>query len=125
MLTNFRIRFKISKDDIIPNIFNFIVTIAYSLFYVIIKYINKEFYLSIFLIYLIVTILSIIIEFLIFIIYSLIEFHELNYFKDVLIFSNVQSTGLIITSYIFGFLFRTISQVLLLLTIIYFHHFFS
>ena len=112
--------FKFSKDDILPNIVNFIVSLAYSLFYVLIKYVIKEFYMSIFKICLIVCILSLIFELFGFTIFSLIKYHNFSFFKDIFEFSNAESIGLIIISFIFAFVFTAISQVLLFLVILYF-----
>ena len=112
--------FEMSKDDIIPNIVNLIIAATYSLFYVIIKYIIKEYYISVFLINLKVSLLSIIFELFGFTIYSLIKYHDFSYFKDSFEFYNIESIGKIIIFFILYFLFLAISQALIFLLILYF-----
>ncbi len=109
-----------AKDYIGRNILNFFEAIFYSLFCVILKYVIKEFYISIFLISLIVSVLSLIIEIIAFIIYSLIENHDFSFFKNVFELSSNLNTGTIIVCFFFYFLFRAVSQIFLLFTMTYF-----
>ncbi len=110
----------VSINDIKLIILNFLAALSYSLFFVIIKYVIQEFYISIFKICLIVNLLSILFVFLGFMIHSLIEYNDLSYFEDIFEFSNIENTGLFILFFILAFLFSVISEVLLLLVIFYF-----
>ena len=110
----------VSINDIKLIILNFLAALSYSLFFVIIKYVIQEFYISIFKICLIVKLLSIIFVLFGFIIYSLIKYNDLSYFEDIFEFSNFENFGLFILFFILAFLFSVISEVLLLLVIFYF-----
>ena len=110
---------KFDKDKI-PNLYNFIVATSITLFFIIIKYVMTEYYISIFKIYLIVSVVSIILEFIVFIIISLSKNQDLSYFKELFEFETDENTGNIILYFILAFLFTVISQALLGLVLLYF-----
>ena len=120
VLVSIPVGLKFSDNDKMPNLYNFIVATSITLFFVIIKYVMTEYYISIFKIYLIVSVVSIILEFIVFIITSLIKYQDLSYFKELFVFKNNEDTGNIILYFILAFIFTTISQALLALVLLYF-----
>jgi hypothetical protein len=111
---------KVDKDDVVPNIINFIASIFISLFFVLIKYVIKEFYVSPFRIIGTVGLLSIFFQFFVFIIYSLIKYHDFLYFETLFDFSKSDNKALTIIYYILVFIFRTLAEILITLMILYF-----
>ena len=111
---------KVDKNDTVPNIINFISSIFISLFFVLIKYIVKEFYVSPFRIIGTVGLLSIFFQFFVFIIYSLIKYHDFLYFETLFDFSKSDNEALTIIYYILVFIFRTLAEILITLMILYF-----
>ena len=111
---------KVDKNDTVPNIINFISSIFISLFFVLIKYIVKEFYVSPFKIIGTVGLLSIFFQFFVFIIYSLIKYHDFLYFETLFDFSKSDNEALTIIYYILVFIFRTLAEILITLMILYF-----
>ena len=108
------------KGDIIPNILNFIAGIGYPLFLVDIKYISQKYYIAPLKLSLLFGIVSIILTCFIFIIYSLIKYHDFNYFNDMVNFSESDDKTKIIIYIIITFLFAITLRVLTLLAIFYF-----
>ena len=94
--------FKLTKDDVSPNILNFFSGIIYPLFIVLIKYLSNVYYISHFKISLLSGLISIIFLFIGFIIYSLIEYHDLSYFNDSFDFSLVENKSEIIIYSLFS-----------------------
>ena len=111
---------KFTTDDIVPNITNFINGISYSLFLVIIKYLVEKYYLSPLKISLFVGIISLFISFIYFIIYSLIKYHDLNYFKDCFDFAQEENKLKLSIYIILLFIFTLIFQLLTLSALFYF-----
>ena len=110
--------FRIETDDILANILTLISSIEYSLFLVLIKYISHVYYRSPFQLSFYFGWISIGFTLLGYIIYSLIEYHDLRYFKNILDFSDnkfAPSIYLICT-----FIFAIALQALTLLVIFYF-----
>ena len=112
--------FKLSLDDIIPNILNVICGISYSLFLVIFKYIIEKYYISPLKISLLFGIISIIINSIVYIIYSLIEYNDLSYFKECFDFSQEKNKLKLSVLIILLFLFCITLQLLTLLALFYF-----
>ena len=119
-LVSIPVGLKLSDKDKIPNLYNFIVATSITLFFIIIKYVMTEYYISIFKIYLIVSVVSIILEFIVFIIISLSKNQDLSYFKELFEFKTNENTGNIILYFILAFIFTVISQALLALVLLYF-----
>ena len=119
-LVSIPVGLKLSDEDKIPNLYNFIVATSITLFFIIIKYVMTEYYISIFKIYLIVSVVSIILEFIVFIIISLSKNQDLSYFKELFEFKTNENTGNIILYFILAFIFTVISQALLALVLLYF-----
>ena len=119
-LVSIPVGLKFSDKDKIPNLYNFIVATSITLFFIIIKYVMTEYYISIFKVYLIVSVVSIILEFIVFIIISLSKNQDLSYFKELFEFKTNQNTGNIILYFILAFIFTVISQALLALVLLYF-----
>ena len=109
-----------NRDDIVPNILNFIAGIACSLFIVLIKYVIQKYYISPLKLSLVIGIITIILIFLGFIIYSLIKYQDLSYFKDCFDFSEIENKFKISVYFILPLLFGTTQQVLTLFAIFYF-----
>ena len=78
---------KIDVDDIVPNVLNFVGSVGYSLFLVIIKYLTHVYYMSPFKLSLIFGTIAFFFIFFGFLIYSLIKYHDLTYFKESFIFA--------------------------------------
>ena len=110
----------IQSEDILANILNFISGVSYSLFLVLIKYMTHVYYFSPFKLCLFFGIISFIFTFLGFFIYSLIDYHDLTYFKNIFDFSESNNIFLFIIYFIFITIFATILQVMTLLVIFYF-----
>ena len=107
--------------DIVPNILNLVSGFSYSLFLVVIKYMTQKYYISPFKLSLIFGILSIIFTCIIFIFFSLIKYHDLSYFNNIIDFSEVKNKEIIIYLYlILCFLSATTLRVFTLLAIFYF-----
>ena len=81
----------LEKEDIIPNILNFIIGIMYPLFTVIIKFISEKYYISPLKIGLLIGIITIFIHFILFTIYSLIVYKDLTFFKDSFDFNPIEN----------------------------------
>ena len=112
--------FKLTKDDVSPNILNFFSGIIYPLFIVLIKYLSNVYYISHFKISLLSGLISIIFLFIGFIIYSLIEYHDLSYFNDSFDFSLVENKSEIIIYIILCFIFTTGFVLFMMLVISFF-----
>ena len=111
---------KLSPKDILPNIFNFIRGILYSLFLVIFKYIIEKYYISPLKICLLFGIIALFINCFGYIIYSLIKYNNLNIFKDCLDFSQVENKFISILYIILLFLFGITLQLFTFLALFYF-----
>ena len=111
--------FRLEKDDIVPNILNFIQGILYPLLFVIIKYLTEKYFISPLKISLNFGIITIFFNSVGAIIYSLIKYHDFTYFNDCFDFSEENKIYISIY-YILVFLFGTILQVLTLLALFYF-----
>ena len=113
--------FVIKKDDIIINICLFLASFGYSIFSVLIKYLNHYYYISTGFILITVGFLSFIITFIYFTIYSLIVNHNLT-----LITNNYNYTkydmGAFIYFYIFMIILSTATlEILIFFSISYFN----
>ena len=82
---------KINLNDIVPNVLNFIGSISYSLFLVLIKYLLHIYYISPFKLSLIFGSISLGFTFFGFLIYTLIKYHDFTYFKESLDFSYLEN----------------------------------
>ena len=111
---------KIESEDIVANILNFTAGIGYSLFLVIIKYVTHVYYISPFKLSLYFGLIATGFLLLGYMIYSLIEFHDLSFFKDILDFSVVDNKFPISIYLILTQVFATALQALTLLVIFYF-----
>ena len=110
----------IKQDDIIPNILNFFCGILYSLFIVLIKYIIQKYYESPLKLSIYFGISAMIVTFIGFSIYSLIEYKDFSYFKNLVDFSEVENKIIIVIYIIFTILFAITLRVLTLLSLFYF-----
>ena len=111
---------KIRTVDIIPNILNFINGIIFSLFVVIIKYLIEKYYIHPFKISLLLGIISSFLDCIAFISYSLIEYNDLNYFKDCFEFLPNKNKFIIIIYIILFLLLYMIEELLNFLALFYF-----
>ena len=111
---------KLERDDIIPNILNFIFGILYPLIYVLIKYLTEKYYISPLKISLNFGIITIFFNSVGAIIYSLIKYHDLSFFRDCFDFYQEENKILISIYYIIAFIFATILELLILLALYYF-----
>ena len=112
--------FKLTNDDIIPNILNFIKGINYPLFLVITKYVVEKYYISPLKICLIIGIMTIIINLIGYIIYCLI-FDDFSFFTGCFNFSEIEKNLWTILFLILNFLFSIASELTLFLSIFYFY----
>ena len=112
--------FKLTKDDIIPNILNFIKGINYPLFLVITKYMVEKYYISPLKICLIIGIMTIIINLIGYTIYGLIT-DDFSFFTDCFNFSEIEKNLWTIIFLILNFLFSIASELTLFLSIFYFY----
>ena len=110
--------FRLTTDDIVPNILNVINGINFSLFLVLIKYMVEKYYFPPFKICLIIGIISIIIYSIGFTVYSLIK-DDFSYFTDCLDFSNEKEISANIY-FIFYIIFETAARLTIFLCIFYF-----
>lgn len=110
----------ITKNDILPNILIFLDSIFFSLFLVLCKFLTQNFYISPYLCILLIGLISTFIILFLFIIYSLIKFHNFNYFIDTFNFSNIEIKGKLLGLYFFAYFFSTIILVILIILIIYY-----
>ena len=110
----------IGTDDILANILKFTASVGYSLFLTLIKYVTHTFYISPFKLSLIFGLISLGFIFFGFLIYSLVEYHDLSYFKNCVDFSGVDNKFLISLYFILTFIFATALQFFTLLVIFYF-----
>ena len=108
------------KEDIIPNILNFIIGIIYPLFLVIIKFISEKYYISPLKIGLLIGIITIFIHFILFTIYSLIVYKDLTFFKDSFDFNPIENKFKISVYIILLILFNITLNLLTLLALFYF-----
>ena len=108
------------KEDIIPNILNFITGIIYPLFLVIIKFISEKYYISPLKIGLLIGIITIFIHFILYTIYSLIVYKDLTFFKDSFDFNPIENKFKISVYIILLILFNTTLNLLTLLALFYF-----
>ena len=111
---------KFSKEDIIPNILNFIIGILYSLFTVIIKYIIEKYYISPLKIGLLLGAIKIFINFIFYIIYSLIVFKDLSFIKDCFDFFPIENKLKISVYIILYIIFYIALNLFTLLVLFYF-----
>ena len=112
--------FKLTNDDIIPNILNFIKGINYPLFLVITKYVVEKYYISPLKICLIIGIMTIIINLIGYTIYGLI-IDDFSFFTDCFNFSEIEKNLWTIIFLILNFLFSIASELTLFLSIFYFY----
>ena len=108
------------KEDIIPNILNFITGIIYPLFLVIIKFISEKYYISPLKIGLLIGIITIFIHFILYTIYSLIVYKDLTFFKDSFDFNPIENKFKISVYIILFILFNITLNLLTLLALFYF-----
>ena len=111
---------RIQKEDILPNVLQFLAGIAYSLFLVLIKHITHVYYISPFQLSLFFGLISVGFTAVGFFLYSLITYHDLSFFKDTLDFSDSDRNLPGILLLIGCFITATTFQVLTLLVIFYF-----
>ena len=111
---------KIDVDDIVPNVLNFVGSVGYSLFLVIIKYLTHVYYMSPFKLSLIFGTIAFFFIFFGFLIYSLIKYHDLTYFKESLDFSYVDNKFVLSLYFIAIFIFAVLLHFCTLLVIFYF-----
>ena len=111
---------KIDVDDIVPNVLNFVGSVGYSLFLVIIKYLTHVYYMSPFKLSLIFGTIAFFFIFFGFLIYSLIKYHDLTYFKESLDFSYVDNKFVLSLYFIATFIFAVLLHFCTLLVIFYF-----
>ena len=108
------------KEDFIPNIFNFISAISFSLFIVLIKYVTHVYYISPFKLSFIYGLISLGFILIGFFFYSIIKYHDLSYFKDCLYFSFNNNQLEVSIYFIVTLILAIILQSLELLVIYYF-----
>ena len=109
-----------TKEDIITNILIFILGTSNALFMVLIKYLIQKYYYSPIYLSFLFGISSIIITCIAFSIYSLIKYHDFNYFNESFDFSQKEN-NLYFTLYIFlSSIFGIIYNILYLLALYYF-----
>ena len=111
---------KIDVDDIVPNVLNFVGSVGYSLFLVIIKYLTHVYYMSPFKLSLIFGTIAFFFIFFGFLIYSLIKYHDLTYFKESLDFSYADNKFVLSLYFIACFIFAVLLHFCTLLVIFYF-----
>ena len=111
---------KLTKEDILYNILNFIGGIIYPLFLILIKYLSNKYYISPLFICFLLGIISIIVTCFGSIIYSLIEYHDFSYFNDCFDFSEVDNKVSISIYIILNYLFSTTLNALTMLVLLYF-----
>ena len=105
---------------ILNNILNTLKGINLSLFIVLIKHVIEKYYISSLKICLIIGIVSIIINLIGYIIYCLI-IKDFRLFTDCLDFSQVENKIVISIYFVLYFIFETLSQIALFLSIFYFY----
>ena len=108
---------RFSKDNLIYYLFELIRGICISLFFVIIKYLNKVYYLSVFKIGFLVGIITTVLNIFGFIIYSLIKYHDLGYFNECFDFSEVENIIIVIVYLLLVLILFTFSQIFIYLTL--------
>ena len=109
-----------TKEDIITNILIFILGTSNALFMVLIKYLIQKYYYSPIYLSFLFGISSIIITCIAFSIFSLIKYHDFNYFNESFDFSQKEN-NLYFTLYIFlSTIFGIIYNILYLLALYYF-----
>ena len=91
IILNIPICLKVKKEDILANFINLIHALIYSIFLVLIKYVNNKFFISPLQSSLIFGIISIILSLIGFIIYSLIKYGDLQIFNNLFDFSKVDN----------------------------------
>ena len=99
---------KLERDDIVPNILNFIYGILYPLIYVLIKYLTEKYYISPLKISFLFGIIAVSLNTVGSIIYSLIKYHDFSYFNDCFDFYQEENKILISIYFIIAFIFVTI-----------------
>ena len=120
ILLSIPVIFVIETNDILPNIFSFLCSISYGLFFVLIKYLTHHYYISPYLLLLYIGLFSILILFVGFTIYSLLVRKDLSFFSESFDFSKVDS-GLELFFYFLGtFIFGSLLQTFTVLVIYYF-----
>ena len=110
----------LSREDIVPNIFNIIIVILYSIYLVIYKYMIEKYYISPLKISLIIGINILAFDGIVYIIYSLILYNDLSYFNNFLDFSQDENKIKISIYIILSFLFFVIFRFFLLISLFYF-----
>ena len=108
------------KDDIVPNVLNFVGSVGYSLFLVLIKYLTHVYYMSPFKLSLLFGSIAFCFIFFGFMIYSLIIYHDLTYFKESLDFSYAEDKFVLSLYFIATFIFAMFLHFFTLLVIFYF-----
>ena len=110
----------IRTNDILPNIFLFLTSISYGLFFVLIKHLTQHYYISPYLLLLYVGFFSIVFLLVGYVIYSLIARKDLSFISECFDFSEVDN-GLKLFFYFLGtFIFGTLLQTFSVLVIYYF-----
>ena len=120
IILNIPICLKVKKEDILANFINLIHALIYSIFLVLIKYVNNKFFISPLQSSLIFGIISIILSLIGFIIYSLIKYGDLQIFNNLFDFSKVDNKLTLSIYIILFFIFSTTCDLLILLIIFYF-----
>ena len=120
IILNIPICLKVKKEDILANFINLIHALIYSIFLVLIKYVNNKFFISPLQSSLIFGIISIILSLIGFIIYSLIKYGDLQIFNNLFDFSKVDNKLTLSIYIILFFIFSTTCDLLMLLIIFYF-----
>ena len=110
----------IETNDILANIFVFLTSFCYGLFFVLIKHLTHNYYISPYLLLLYVGSFSIVLLLVGYIIYSLITRKDLSFIIECFDFSKVES-GLKLFFYFLGiFIFGSLLQTFSVLVIYYF-----
>ena len=111
---------EINVGDIVPNVLNFIGSVGYSLFLVLIKHVIHVYYISPLKLYLIFGPLAFGFIFVGFLIYTLIKYHDFTYFKESFDLSYVENKFVLSLYFIATFIFAVGLHFFTLLVIFYF-----
>ena len=110
----------IEKGDIIINICLFLTSVLYSLFFVLIKFLTQNCYMSPYLCLLYLGFFSTILILIGYALYSLIIYKDLSFITHSFDFSNVENQLKLVKCFILIFIFGSILQTLSVLVIYYF-----
>ena len=111
---------KIKVNDALPNVYNLIGAVGYSLFLVLIKHVIHAYYISPFKLGFIFGVIAFLFIFFGYFIYTLIKYHDFTYFKESFDFSNYENKFVLSLYFIATFIFALALQFSTLLVIFYF-----